>query len=124
MWTSPHERRPAINIRTLGRVSEAERERQTRPEARRDRRWVAALSRNDGSGVRAKRPANNGRKYRHLSRRSDSAQGNARLPEGTTQRGMRPTRFELATFGLKDRRSLGPRRDPLTTELRALDGER
>lgn len=33
---------------------------------------------------------------------------------------MRPTRFELATFGLKDRRSLGPRRDPLTTELRAL----
>jgi hypothetical protein len=39
-------------------------------------------------------------------------------------RGMRPTRFELATFGLKDRRSLGPRKDPLTTELRALGWER
>lgn len=33
---------------------------------------------------------------------------------------MRPTRFELATFGLKDRRSLAPRKEPLTTELRAL----
>jgi hypothetical protein len=35
-------------------------------------------------------------------------------------RGMRPTGVEPATFGLKDRRSLGPRKDPLTTELRAL----
>lgn len=33
---------------------------------------------------------------------------------------MRPTGVEPATFGLKDRRSLGPRKDPLTTELRAL----
>ncbi len=40
------------------------------------------------------------------------------------ERAMRPTRFELATFGLKDRRSLGPRRDPLTTELRAQERER
>ncbi len=36
---------------------------------------------------------------------------------------MRPTGVEPATFGLKDRRSLGPRKDPLTTELRALNGE-
>jgi hypothetical protein len=35
---------------------------------------------------------------------------------------MRPTGVEPATFGLKDRRSLGPRKDPLTTELRALTG--
>jgi hypothetical protein len=35
---------------------------------------------------------------------------------------MRPTGVEPATFGLKDRRSLGPRKDPLTTELRALMG--
>ena len=33
---------------------------------------------------------------------------------------MRPTGVEPATFGLKDRRSLGPRKEPLTTELRAL----
>ena len=32
---------------------------------------------------------------------------------------MRPTRIELATFGLKDRRSLDPVKGPLTTELRA-----
>ena len=32
---------------------------------------------------------------------------------------MRPTRIELATFGLKDRRSLVPVKGPLTTELRA-----
>lgn len=37
---------------------------------------------------------------------------------------MRPARIELATFGLKDRRSLGPRKDPLTTELRAPMGNR
>jgi hypothetical protein len=43
---------------------------------------------------------------------------------GLDEEWMRPTRFELATFGLKDRRSLGPRRDPLTTELRALATER
>jgi hypothetical protein len=36
---------------------------------------------------------------------------------------MRPTGVEPATFGLKDRRSLGPRKDPLTTELRALRRE-
>jgi nicotinamidase-related amidase len=36
---------------------------------------------------------------------------------------MRPTGVEPATFGLKDRRSLGPRKDPLTTELRALTGD-
>ena len=36
---------------------------------------------------------------------------------------MRPTGVEPATFGLKDRRSLGPRKDPLTTELRALRWE-
>jgi hypothetical protein len=35
-------------------------------------------------------------------------------------RGMRPTGVEPATFGLKDRRSLAPRKEPLTTELRAL----
>ena len=34
---------------------------------------------------------------------------------------MRPTGVEPATFGLKDRRSLAPRKEPLTTELRALD---
>ena len=33
---------------------------------------------------------------------------------------MRPTGVEPATFGLKDRRSLAPRKEPLTTELRAL----
>src|SRR4051794_29823548 len=38
------------------------------------------------------------------------------------QQRMRPTGVEPATFGLKDRRSLGPRKDPLTTELRALAG--
>ncbi len=32
---------------------------------------------------------------------------------------MRPARIELATFGLKDRRSLEPVKVPLTTELRA-----
>ena len=32
---------------------------------------------------------------------------------------MRPTRIELATSGLKDRRSLVPVKGPLTTELRA-----
>lgn len=32
---------------------------------------------------------------------------------------MRPTGVEPATFGLKDRRSLAPRKEPLTTELRA-----
>jgi hypothetical protein len=37
---------------------------------------------------------------------------------------MRPTGVEPATFGLKDRRSLGPRKDPLTTELRALVAHR
>ena len=35
---------------------------------------------------------------------------------------MRPTRIELATFGLKDRRSLDPVKGPLTTELRAPGG--
>lgn len=40
---------------------------------------------------------------------------------GPEHQGMRPTGVEPATFGLKDRRSLGPRKDPLTTELRALD---
>jgi hypothetical protein len=34
--------------------------------------------------------------------------------------GMRPERIELSTFGLKDRRSLGLVKTPLTTELRAL----
>jgi hypothetical protein len=37
-------------------------------------------------------------------------------------RGMRPTGVEPATFGLKDRRSLAPRKEPLTTELRAPRG--
>jgi hypothetical protein len=32
---------------------------------------------------------------------------------------MRPTGVEPATFGLKGRRSLAPRKEPLTTELRA-----
>ena len=36
---------------------------------------------------------------------------------------MRPTGVEPATFGLKDRRSLAPRKEPLTTELRALTAE-
>ena len=36
---------------------------------------------------------------------------------------MRPTRIELATFGLKDRRSLDPVKGPLTTELRAPEAE-
>ncbi|MDB5693556.1 MAG: hypothetical protein JWO81_2619 [Alphaproteobacteria bacterium] len=35
---------------------------------------------------------------------------------------MRPTGVEPATFGLKDRRSLAPRKEPLTTELRAPEG--
>ncbi len=35
---------------------------------------------------------------------------------------MRPTGVEPATFGLKDRRSLAPRKEPLTTELRAPAG--
>lgn len=51
-------------------------------------------------------------------RRSGSAPRNAR--HGPEHQGMRPTGVEPATFGLKDRRSLGPRKDPLTTELRAL----
>jgi hypothetical protein len=33
---------------------------------------------------------------------------------------MRPERIELSTSGLKDRRSLGLVKSPLTTELRAL----
>lgn len=33
---------------------------------------------------------------------------------------MRPERIELSTSGLKDRRSLGLVKTPLTTELRAL----
>ena len=45
------------------------------------------------------------------------------MPGSEEQRGMRPTGVEPATFGLKDRRSLGPRKDPLTTELRALRRE-
>ncbi len=36
---------------------------------------------------------------------------------------MRPTGVEPATFGLKDRRSLAPRKEPLTTELRAPEGD-
>jgi hypothetical protein len=51
------------------------------------------------------------------SRRSGSTKGKGRhLPALLP---MRPTRIELATFGLKDRRSLVPVKGPLTTELRA-----
>jgi hypothetical protein len=41
-----------------------------------------------------------------------------RYPEAN---GMRPERIELSTSGLKDRRSLGLVKTPLTTELRALN---
>lgn len=59
---------------------------------------------------------------RRLSRGSGSTPGKTRhLKE---QQRMRPTGVEPATFGLKDRRSLGPRKDPLTTELRAPTGHR
>ena len=51
------------------------------------------------------------------SRASGSTKGKGRhLPALLP---MRPTRIELATFGLKDRRSLVPVKGPLTTELRA-----
>ena len=54
---------------------------------------------------------------RPVSRRSGSTKGKGRhLPALLP---MRPTRIELATFGLKDRRSLVPVKGPLTTELRA-----
>jgi DNA modification methylase len=43
----------------------------------------------------------------------------ARFRHSAESCGMRPTRIELATFGLKDRRSLDPVKGPLTTELRA-----
>jgi hypothetical protein len=52
------------------------------------------------------------------SQGSGSAAGKTRHCEESLT--MRPTGVEPATFGLKDRRSLGPRKDPLTTELRAL----
>ena len=39
--------------------------------------------------------------------------------QGMEGNGMRPTRIELATFGLKDRRSLPLVKAALTTELRA-----
>ena len=52
------------------------------------------------------------------NRTSGSAKGIARNSKELHP--MRPTGVEPATFGLKDRRSLGPRKDPLTTELRAL----
>ncbi len=54
---------------------------------------------------------------RPVSRASGSTKGKGRhLPALLP---MRPTRIELATFGLKDRRSLVPVKGPLTTELRA-----
>jgi transcriptional regulator with XRE-family HTH domain len=54
---------------------------------------------------------------RPASRASGSTKGKGRhLPALLP---MRPTRIELATFGLKDRRSLVPVKGPLTTELRA-----
>jgi hypothetical protein len=51
------------------------------------------------------------------SRRSGSTKGKGRQWPALLP--MRPTRIELATFGLKDRRSLDPVKGPLTTELRA-----
>src|SRR5215213_6259959 len=67
---------------------------------------------------RAESPGRRRNAYPAPDRTSGSAPGNAQ--HRAEHRGMRPTGFEPATFGLKDRRSLGPRKDPLTTELRAL----
>jgi hypothetical protein len=48
----------------------------------------------------------------------DSLAG-SQFRQGMEGNGMRPTRIELATFGLKDRRSLPLVKAALTTELRA-----
>src|SRR3954470_7862902 len=75
----------------------------------------------DATKTRRNRPESPGRRRNAnptTNRRSGSAPRKAR--HGPEHRGMRPTGFEPATFGLKDRRSLGPRKDPLTAELRAL----
>jgi hypothetical protein len=69
------------------------------------------------AGTARNRPERCGTPIRRQTK-TGSAPGNTR--HKPKHRGMRPTGFEPATFGLKDRRSLGPRKDPLTTELRAL----
>jgi predicted ATPase len=84
--------RPAVA--ELGHVEKTLAHRNTRESLRRPRNVIRASGRAFGS------TKGKGRRWPALS-------------------SMRPTRIELATFGLKDRRSLDPVKGPLTTELRA-----